>query len=94
MEILQKTCWYFVITFDSLEKQLPGQASSICRKANGLTINQVVKKLLNAHDPDTSRRSKAKVKSGMMGMPQWNIEKAIAIERQKLIDDAVGFLYS
>jgi hypothetical protein len=29
-----------------------------------------------------------------MGMPQWNIEKAIAIERQKLIDDAVGFLYS
>ncbi|WP_339890240.1 DEAD/DEAH box helicase family protein [uncultured Flavobacterium sp.] len=74
-----------------LEKQLQDKHKiEFTEKANGLTINQVVKKLLNAHDPDIVESQKSKVKSGMMGMPPIEIEKAIAIENQKLIDDAVA----
>ena len=74
-----------------LEKQLLDKhKTAFTEKANGLTINQVVKKLLNAHDPDIVESQKVKVKSGMMGMPPIDIEKAIAIENQKLIDDAVA----
>jgi type I restriction enzyme R subunit len=74
-----------------LEKQLQDKHKiEFTEKANGLTINQVVKKLLNAHDPDIVESQKSKVKSGMMGMPPIEIEKAIAAENQKLIDDAVA----
>uniref|UniRef100_UPI00404A27C2 type I restriction endonuclease subunit R n=1 Tax=Flavobacterium sp. TaxID=239 RepID=UPI00404A27C2 len=74
-----------------LEKQLQDKhKKEFSEKANGLTINQVVKKLLNAHDPDTVESQKTKVKNEMAGFAPMEIEKAIAVENQKLIDDAVA----
>lgn len=74
-----------------LEKQLQDKHKiAFSEKANGLTINQVVKKLLNAHDPDIVENHKAKVKGEMRGFPPIDIEKAIEKANQQLIDDAVS----
>ena len=74
-----------------LEKQLQDKHKiEFTEKANGLTINQVVKNLLQAHDPDLIESQKSKVKSGMLGMPPIEIEKAIEKANQQLIDQAVA----
>lgn len=57
---------------------------------NGLTIKEVVKKLLHAHDPDVNEQIETTVKSGMRGFAPMEIEKAIDTEKQKLIEDAVS----
>lgn len=78
-----------------LEKQLQDKhKTEFIEKANGLTINQVVKKLLQAYDPDIVESQKSKVKTGMMGMPPIEIEKAIEKANQKLIEDAVAVFNS
>ncbi len=74
-----------------LEKQLQDKHKiEFSEKANGLTINQVVKNLLQAHDPDLIESQKSNVKSGMLGMPPIEIEKAIEKANQQLIDQAVA----
>lgn len=74
-----------------LEKQLQDKHKiEFTEKANGLTINQVVKKLLHAHDPDVVESENAKVKSEMRGFAPIEIEAAIEKANQKLIDDAVA----
>ena len=74
-----------------LEKQLQDKHKiEFTEKANGLTINQVVKKLLNAHDPDTITNDELRIRNSMRGQAPIEIEKAIAVENQKLIDDAVA----
>ena len=78
-----------------LEKQLQDKhKKEFTEKANGLSINQVVQKLLNAHDPDTIESQKSKVKSEMRGMPPADIEAAIEKANQQLIDDAVAVFNS
>ena len=74
-----------------LEKQLQDKhKTAFTEKANGLTINQVVKKLLHAYDPDVIEQQKASVRMGMQGFPPVDIEVAIEKANQKLIDDAVA----
>ena len=74
-----------------LEKQLQDKhKKEFTEKANGLTINQVVKKLLNAHDPDNVESHTTKVKGEMRGFPPIEIEKAIKKANQQLIEDAVA----
>lgn len=57
---------------------------------NGKTIKEVVKKLLQAHDPDVNEQIETTVKSGMRGFAPIEIEKAITTEKQKLIEEAVA----
>ncbi|MCG9791153.1 type I restriction endonuclease subunit R [Flavobacterium algicola] len=74
-----------------LEKQLQDKHKiEFTEKANDLTINQVVKKLLNAHDPDIVESHTTKVKGEMRGFPPIEIEKAIEKATQQMIDDAVA----
>ena len=78
-----------------LEQQLKDKdKSTFSEKANGLTIKEIVKKLLLAHDPDANEQITTTVKSTMRGFAPIEIEKAIAIEQQKLIDDAVAVFNS
>ncbi len=62
--------------------------------ANGFTINQVVKQLLNAYDPDTIENQKSNIKRGMVGLPPIEIEAAIKASNQKLIEEAVAIFHN
>lgn len=78
-----------------LEQQLKDKdKTTFSEKANGLTIKEIVKKLLLAHDPDANEQITITVKSTMRGFAPIEIEKAIATEQQKLIDDAVAVFNS
>jgi type I restriction enzyme, R subunit len=57
---------------------------------NGVTLKEVVKKLLQAHDPDVQEQIETTVRSGMRGFAPIEIEKAIATEKQKRIEEAVA----
>lgn len=57
---------------------------------NGVTLKEVVKKLLQAHDPDVNEQIETTVRSGMRGFAPIEIEKAIATEKQKRIEEAVA----
>lgn len=63
-------------------------------KAEGLSINQLVKKLLNAHDPDTLEEIEHKIHVEKIGEAPLSIQAAIEAEKQALIDDAVRVFYS
>ena len=68
--------------------------TAFSEKANGLTIKEIVKKLLQAHDPDTNEQIEVAVRGTMRGCAPIEIEKAIATEQQQLIDDAVAVFNS
>ncbi|CAM3889078.1 MULTISPECIES: DEAD/DEAH box helicase family protein [Flavobacterium] len=78
-----------------LEKQLQDKhKKEFSEKANGLSINQVVQKLLNAHDPDTIANEELRIRNSMRGQAPIEIENAITVANQKLIDDAVAVFNS
>lgn len=78
-----------------LDRQLSDKdKAKFAENANGFTINQVVKQLLNAYDPDTVESQKSKVKSGMLGMPPVEIEAAIEKAKQQLIEEAVAVFHN
>jgi type I restriction enzyme, R subunit len=58
--------------------------------ANGQSINHVVKKLLNAYDPNTLDILKVKIESEKLGASPAEIGSAINNEHAKLIEDAVA----
>ena len=78
-----------------LDQQLKDKdKTAFSEKANGLSIKEIVKKLLQAHDPDVIDSQKSKVKSEMRGMAPVEIEAAIEKAQQKLIEDAVAVFNS
>lgn len=78
-----------------LEQQLKDKdKTTFSEKAEGLTIKEVVKKLLHAHNPDANEQVEISVRSNMRGFPPIEIEKGINLEKQKLIDDAVAVFNS
>jgi type I restriction enzyme, R subunit len=78
-----------------LDRQLKDKdKSAFSEQANGLTINQVVKKLLNGYDPDTQEQIEITTRGNMRGFAPLEIEKAIATEQQKRIDDAVALFHN
>lgn len=78
-----------------LDQQLKDKdKTAFSEKANGLNIKEIVKKLLQAHDPDTNDQIDVDVRGNMRGFAPIEIEKAIATEQQKLIDDAVAVFNS
>jgi type I restriction enzyme, R subunit len=58
--------------------------------ANGNSIPQVIKQLLNAYDPDALESLKVKVESSMLGAPPAEIGTAINNEHSRLIEGAVA----
>jgi type I restriction enzyme R subunit len=58
--------------------------------ANGNSIPQVIKQLLNAYDPDALESLKFKVESSMLGAPPAEIGTAINNEHSRLIEEAVA----
>lgn len=78
-----------------LEQQLKDKdKTAFSEKANGLTIKEIVKKLLQAHDPDTNEQIEVAVRGNMRGFAPLEIEKAIATEQKKLIEEAVAVFNS
>src|ERR1035437_1853908 len=70
-----------------LERQLSDKdKQAFSEKAKGFTINQLVKQLLNAHDPDSAESVKQKVKTELLGQAPVQIDAAIEKGKQKLID--------
>lgn len=73
-----------------LDKQLSEKdKAAFAENANGQTINQVVKQLLQAHDPDAHQNLEIRIQNELRGFAPIEIEKAIDAEKKKLIDEAV-----
>jgi type I restriction enzyme R subunit len=74
-----------------LDRQLTDKdKAKFAEKANGKTINQLVKQLLNAYDPDTLATCETQISRQMLGAAPIEIEASIQAEKQKLIDVAVA----
>lgn len=72
-----------------LDKQItPKEKQKFAEKANGKSISQVVKELLNAFNPDVLEAIETKVKNEFRGAAPDEIEKAIQFETEKLQDEA------
>jgi type I restriction enzyme, R subunit len=74
-----------------LERQLSEKdKQKFSEQANGLSINQVVKQLLNAYDPDLVETIISKAKTALAGQAPIEIDAAIEKGKQKLIEQAVA----
>lgn len=74
-----------------LDKQLNDKdKAQFAEKANGMTISQVVKQLLQAYDPDVIMNEELRIKNGMRGLAPIEIEAAISKANQQLIEQAVA----
>lgn len=78
-----------------LERQLSDKdKQQFAAQANGKTINQVVKQLLNAHDPDSIVAVQEESRNKLRGQAPAEIEKAIHKSTQKLVDDAIAVFHN
>lgn len=74
-----------------LDKQLNEKDKlKLTEKAGGLTISQLAKQLLQAHDPDSKQNITDKINSNLKGHAPDVINKTIQTNLQKLIDLAVA----
>lgn len=74
-----------------LDKQITDKERALfAEKAGGKTINQVVKALLNAYDPDTMENIKQKVESEMKGEPEAAIQSSVNRHLSSLVEDATA----
>lgn len=78
-----------------LDKQISEKEKlRFSEEAGGASINQVVKQLLNAYDPDTIDELESKIKNDLRGEAPVMIEERIRSEKQKLIEAAVAVFHS
>jgi type I restriction enzyme R subunit len=74
-----------------LDKQINDkEKTTFSTHTGGLSINQVVRQLLNAYDPDARENIAGDCYHSMMGSPPIEIERAIQTKQGKLIDTAVA----
>lgn len=72
-----------------LDKQITDkERNKFSEKANGKTVSQVVKDLLNAFNPDVLEELETKVRLTYIGAPPVDIEAAITSATEKLQNDA------
>lgn len=64
------------------------EKNKFIEKANGKTVSQVVKDLLNAFNPDVLEELETKVRHNYIGAPPVDIDAAIVKATEKLQDDA------
>lgn len=73
-----------------LDKQISEkEKSKFIEKANGKTVLQVVKDLLNAFNPDVLEELEAKIRHNFIGAPPVDIDAEIVKATEKLQDEAV-----
>ena len=78
-----------------LDKQInEKEKADFSEEAKGHSINHVVKKLLNAHDPDTLQQIETRVNGELSGQPPATIEAAIEKEKQQLIEEATDVFHN
>jgi type I site-specific restriction endonuclease len=78
-----------------LDKQInEKEKTNFIEQANGFTINNVVKKLLNAYDPDTINDLQLAISNKMLGEAPAKIEVEIQNQKQKLIEEAVAVFHN
>jgi type I restriction enzyme, R subunit len=78
-----------------LDKQISEtEKENFEEQANGNTIPQVVKQLLNAYDPDTIESLKLKIEGSMLGAAPAEIEAAINEQHSQLIEKAVSVFHN
>lgn len=74
-----------------LDKQISEKEKmAFAEKANGYTLNQVVKQLLHAHDPDTIAGITEQVKAQNPGAAPATIEAKIQEQHQQIVEQAVA----
>lgn len=74
-----------------LDKQINDkEKAAFAEKAGGKTINQVVKQLLNAYDPDTIENVKCKIENENPGASPGHILSTINQQLSTLVDDATA----
>lgn len=72
-----------------LDKQItPKEKKKFAELANGKSVSQVVKELLNAYNPDVLEEIETKVKNQLKGSAPIEIEKAIQTETEQLQNEA------
>jgi type I restriction enzyme, R subunit len=73
------------------DKQITEKEKAVfTEKANGKTVSQVVKDLLNAYNPDTIETEKQKIKSEMPGASPEDIHAAFKTRHTKIVDAAAS----
>lgn len=73
-----------------LEKQITEkEKTAFVEKAGGKTITQVIKELLNAHDPDTIESIELKIKKDNPGLSPDEANSKFNIQHAKVVEDAV-----
>ncbi|MDQ2719446.1 MAG: DEAD/DEAH box helicase family protein [Bacteroidota bacterium] len=74
-----------------LDKEISDkEKTNFAEQADGSTISNVVRKLLNAYDPDTLEHIKVKIESEKIGAPPAEIGTAINNEHKRMIEEAVA----
>lgn len=74
-----------------LEKQINDkEKATFAAQANGQTINQVVRKLLNAYDPDMIYGIEERTNEKLLGAAPAKIDAAIEEAKQQAIEEAVA----
>jgi len=78
-----------------LDKQINDkEKANFAEQANGFTINQVVRQLLNAYDPDTINNVELKINNELLGEAPARITTAIEKEKQKIIEEAIAVFHN
>lgn len=78
-----------------LDKQInEKEKTAFAEKANGYTINHLVKQLLHAHDPDTIENLTQQVKADNPGAAPDTIEAKIREQHQEIVEQAVAVFNS
>jgi len=74
-----------------LDKQInENEKTNFAEQANGCSINQVVKQLLNAHDPDTIQNLGLRIKNENPDASPVQINSELLTQHSKLIEQAVA----
>ncbi|MFN0215818.1 MAG: DEAD/DEAH box helicase family protein [Saprospiraceae bacterium] len=78
-----------------LDKQInEREQKTFAEHAGGKTIPQVVKQLLNAHDPDTVESIRLEVASAMPGASPADLDSAFHIQHSALTDAAIAVFHN
>lgn len=78
-----------------LNKQIDeSEKQAFIQQANGLSIEQVVKKLLHVHDPDVKESMEQEVRQQMPHLSRADLAEAIAEKREKALEDAMREFHS
>jgi type I restriction enzyme R subunit len=78
-----------------LDKQInTSEKAKFAEQADGRTVNQVVKELLNAYDPDIVESMESRVRSQMANEAPARIEAAIEQEKKQIIENAVAIFHN